>query len=642
MLTNLIENRGKEFSNLIKIGDYLARTLRENVELFNVEDGQATYLTESGSVLTGHYSFKPTLKLSKIVVEDASVLEDRKAFEASVDKKVTNLLSNLMESDYGSAESTFDKVLSMFETKLSYERVKHRLEEKTNRFGAQTKIIESAEFKRVVEIKDQIVKFLKENRETVESAAIRNGMKLAMLVSTSFDLPKKTIEQIQEEKVFEVRTASKASLYEHLCRKELIQKELLESKESFDRIWINNDKVHDLASMVFESDQDTIRHQVAEVVSEAPYFALATKKQLTGLVKNSLALVETKVSDKDINAFVSVIFEMKAPVKKHVINVLNEKYGIDVRKLDEVPTFRSLLVNESEILLSIAKKAPKGSVVQRSLIELSKSLNIKNGAEAIDLADFLSEVFAEADYTDRLNETSLMSYLDFTKVADDLGKIGQVLKMLMPAVAGISQAGDQLDGLGMGDVAPDAGMEPEDPLGSPDPMSSDAEAPPPGMDAEQAAKDVQDELADEEAAADDGMEEPVADDIEEPAEEESPEMGDEEGEEGDLPPELAGAEGEMEDGMEGEEGEGEEEAPDMDSDELLSILSRLEDLLGDVKSDIGDDDGEDVDFEDEEGSEEPEEGSDEAPVEDEAPEEESEEDMPKKKEKKLSPEQYKS
>jgi hypothetical protein len=642
MLTNLIEHRGKEFSNLIKLGDYLARTLRENVELFSVEDGQATYLTESGSVVTGNYSFKPTLKLSNIVVEDSSVLEDRKSFEAVVDKKVSTLLSNLMESDYGNAENTFDKVLSMFETKLSYERVKSRLEDKTARFGSQTNIIESSEFKRVVEVKDQIVKFLKESRETVESAAVRNGMKLAMLVSTSFDLPKKTVAQIQEEKVFEVRTASKASLYEHLCRKELIQKELLESKESFDRIWINNDKVHNLASMVFESDQDTIRHQVAEIVSDIPYFALATKKQLRSLISNSLAMVETKVADKDINSFVSIIFEMKAPVKKHVINILNEKYGIDVRKLDEVPTFRTLIMNESEILRSIARKAPKGSVVQRSLVELANSLVIKNGAESIDLADFLSEVFAEADYTDRLNETSLMSYLDFTKVADDLGKIGQVLKMLMPAVAGISQAGDQLDGLGMGDVAPDAGMEPEDPLGSPDPMSSDAEAPPPGMDAEQAAKDVQDELADEEAAADDGMEEPVADDIEEPAEEESPEMGDEEGEEGDLPPELAGAEGEMEDGMEGEEGEGEEEAPDMDSDELLSILSRLEDLLGDVKSDIGDDDGEDVDFEDEEGSEEPEEGSDEAPVEDEAPEEESEEDMPKKKEKKLSPEQYKS
>ena len=96
MLTNLIENRGKEFSNLIKIGDFLARTLRENVELFNVEDGVATYLTESGSVVTGKYSFKPTLKLSKILVEDSSVLEDKKVFESATDKKVMGMLSNLL------------------------------------------------------------------------------------------------------------------------------------------------------------------------------------------------------------------------------------------------------------------------------------------------------------------------------------------------------------------------------------------------------------------------------------------------------------------------------------------------------------------------------------------------------------------
>ena len=63
MLTNLIENRGKEFSNLLKIGDYLARTLRENVELFHVDEGKATYITESGSVISGNYSHKPTLRL---------------------------------------------------------------------------------------------------------------------------------------------------------------------------------------------------------------------------------------------------------------------------------------------------------------------------------------------------------------------------------------------------------------------------------------------------------------------------------------------------------------------------------------------------------------------------------------------------
>ena len=159
MLTNLIENRGKEFSNLIKIGDYLARTLRENVELFSVEDGKATYLTESGSVISGKYNFKPTLKLTKIIVEDASVLEDRKSFESVTSKKVTNMLFNLMESDYNKADNSFDNILSMYETQLSYDRIKNRLEEKVQRFGDQGKIVTCKEFQRVNEVKDQLVKF---------------------------------------------------------------------------------------------------------------------------------------------------------------------------------------------------------------------------------------------------------------------------------------------------------------------------------------------------------------------------------------------------------------------------------------------------------------------------------------------------
>ena len=63
MLTNLIENRGKEFSNLIKIGDYLARTLRENVEMFGVENGIATFLTESGNVISGEFRSKTLASL---------------------------------------------------------------------------------------------------------------------------------------------------------------------------------------------------------------------------------------------------------------------------------------------------------------------------------------------------------------------------------------------------------------------------------------------------------------------------------------------------------------------------------------------------------------------------------------------------
>ena len=558
MLTNLIENRGKEFSNLLKIGDYLARTLRENVELFYVDEGKATYITENGSVISGNYSHKPTLKLTNIVVEDSSVLEDQSTFEEVADKKVSLLLADLLENDYSTAENTFDNILSLYETKLTFNRVKERLREKTARFGDSTKIMSSSQFKRTAEIKDHIVKFLKENKDLCNKTSIRNGMKLVTVVAKSFNLPKKTIEDLKEERMFEVVTKGNSSVYEHLCRQELVQKELLETKKMFDNIWIDNKTVHELSEMVFESDDDAVRGKVAALVCDAPYFALATKKQIGNLIHNSLSLSEVKITSRDVNSFVSKIYEMKKPVRVHVLNILNEKYGVNVKNLKDVPTFRNLILSEGDILTSIANEAPKSSIVRKSLLELAHSLKLKNGAEAIDLAEFLNEVFTEADYSEVLNETSLTSYLDFNRVADDLGKIGQVLKMIQPLVSGAQgmppeagmPPGEDPNGL---DMPLDGG----DPLGSPDPMESGEEGPSEIMpDAQEVADEVQ---------AEEGME---------------GEMPPEEGMEDEMPPEE-GMEGEMppEEGM---DISAEEEVPEMGEDDLTAQLSNIERMLQDL------------------------------------------------------------
>ena len=572
MLTNLIENRGKEFSNLIKIGDYLARTLRENVELFSVEDGTATYLTENGSVIKGKYNFKPTLKLSKIVVEDSEVIENREAFEEATDRKVMNVLSNLLENDYQSAEGSFDQILSMYETKLTYDRIKGRLQEKKERFGESTQIVSSEQFQRVFEIKDQLVSFLKESN-VLNSVGMKTGMKLISLVANSFDLPMRTLEDIQEAKEIEVTFVGKTNLYEHLCRKELIQKELLEAKQSFDNLWASNNNVQDLASMIFESDVESVRHQLAQTISDAPYLALATKKQITSLLGNSLSINEIKTTQRDLNKFAGLVFEMKKPLKKYVLDVLNEKYGIDVRKLDEVPTFKTLALTESEIVRQLANHAPKGSIISKTLMELSNTLKTKNGAESIDLAMFLEDLFDAAGHGDTLNEASLMDYMDFTKVADDLGKIGQVLKMLVPAVQTaadqVQDHGQDMGGMGADEEMPQDGEESEDPLGSPDPMDSGSETPMPdaNTDAEDAAEEVKAEVADEEG------------------EEEMPEEGEEE-----MPE------------------EGEEEPEEMEQDDLTSLLSKLEDLLSDIKPD--EEEGEEEDEEDYDEEEEEEEEED--------------------------------
>jgi len=570
MLTNLIENRGKEFSNLIKIGDYLARTLRENVEMFGVEGGVVTYLTESGNVISGKYSFKPTLKLSNLQVEDASVLEDRKIYEGTVSKRVSNMLSNLLESDYSEAEGSFDEILSLFEAKMSYERIKNRLQEKVERFGEQTSIISSKEFGRLYEAKDQLINYLKENKDVIQTPGIQNGIKLTALVSTSFELPRMDINELRESKTFEVCPKGKVDLYEYLCRKELVQKELMEAKQSFDKIWIDNQQIHELATMIFENDEDIVRHQVAQTITEIPYFALATKKQISEIIKNAMSLNETQIKSKDLNSFATDVYRMKKPVKNFVLETLNDKYGIDIKRLTDVPTFKTLALTEAELLKALANRTPEGSLIEKTLLELAQILPAKDGAETIDLADFLNDVFAEAEYYDSLNESNLMNYMDFTKVAEDLGKIGDVLKMLSPKLQ------DMADG-GMEGVENMEGEEEPD-LGSEDPMDSGEEAPPPGSDADAAAAEVQGE---EEMGA-------------EGEEEMPPEEGEEE-----MPPEEA----EVDDTPEGDI---EEQDPAMQTqDEVMDALGQLEDLLAGI---MGKDEGEEEEEEfEEEGEEEEEE-----------------------------------
>tara|TARA_R100001510_G_scaffold10584_1_gene8149 strand:- start:632 stop:2032 length:1401 start_codon:yes stop_codon:yes gene_type:complete len=451
-----------------------------------------------------------------------------------------------MESDYNKADGSFDSILSMYETQLSYSRIKKRLEEKVERFGDQGRIVSCQEFKRVNEIRDQLTNFLAEKNLVSESSEIRNGVKLSALVATSFDLPRMTLEQISESKTFEVRTIGKESLYEHLCRKELIQKELLEAKDSFDKIWIDNASIQDLASMIFENDEENLRHQVAQVVSDVPYFALSSKKQLNSIIKNSLSMNEITAKNKDITSFASRIFEMKKPVKAYVLDILNEKYGIDVSKLDEVPTFRTLIMTEAEILAAIADESPSDSIIRKTILEFVDSLATKNGAEAIDLAEFINEIFDEAGYTDSLNEAKLMDYMDFSKVGDDLGKIGQVLKMLVPAV---EKAADSVEDQSEGDD------EEEDSMGAPDDMDSDSEVPMKDekKDASKIAKEVNDEAKKEEDEA---------------AEMEPKQASDEGDEESDDEPE-----------------ESDDEPEEMEQDELTDLMSKIEDLLGDLNDD---------------------------------------------------------
>lgn len=560
MLTNIFENRGRDFTALVKLGDMLGRSLRENVEIFSVEGNKVTYVTESDAVIRGTFNLKPFPKLTDIEIETAQIFEDVNTFNGLVNKRVTNLISNLFENDYARAEDSFDEVLSVWETRLHFNRVKARLHEKTSRFGKQTKIIETAEFQRLMEVTDQIIKFLKENSKKINVPEIRNAVKLATVISESFQLPPISFESLAESKEFSAHSKNADTIYEFLCKQELIRKELLESKQSFDSIWGSNEKINKLISLVFSKDEEVLAEAVAEVVSEIPYFAMVSKKDIYNLVVKTLS-EDVEVTQKQIVAFAEKICEMKKPVKAEILKILNEKYGIKVSALNDVPTFSSLIEAEVLVFEALSRIAPKGSVVRKLLGEASKMLKGKNGVEAIDVMDFLNSIFTEAGYQEAINETSLLNYLDFNQVASDLSKIGAVLQMIRPMI----QGGGAPPAQGMGLGAPD-------PMGGEAPMEMGGGNPDPLEDAGQMDEMPPSEPSDDNAGMA-GM----------PAEDAAAEASDEFGEE--AGPEIVdGDMGEGEGEMEGEMMP--QEAPEMAQEELLSLMSTLEDLINGIKAEV--------------------------------------------------------
>ena len=56
MFDGLFDNRNRTVSNLIKLGDYLGRSLRENVSIFKIdtEDRSVCFITESNKVIVGN------------------------------------------------------------------------------------------------------------------------------------------------------------------------------------------------------------------------------------------------------------------------------------------------------------------------------------------------------------------------------------------------------------------------------------------------------------------------------------------------------------------------------------------------------------------------------------------------------------
>ena len=423
MFDHLFENRNTTVTNLLKLGDCLGRSLRENVELFSIdsENNKAAFLTESGQVISGKYDCRNDLSFNNITVQDSQIFADNDVFDEFVDNKVMRFVGDLNEDRYSDADNSFTEILSLWENRLKFQNVKKNLDEKSMVFGEGQTIVATEEFQRFIEIMPQVMDFLEENRESIEQVQeIENAIKLSNSVSKAFDFPRLSFEALQESGSYRVAKGVNKSVYDLVCKQELVKKELLESKKNFEDVWATNPHIRNLASLIFEDNEEEVLESLVEAVVDVPFLALTTKKQLSESLTNAFSLTDhSAISTKDIKTYTSKLYEMKKPLKQVILNLLNEKYGINIQNLKETATFSSLANTQVVIFEALSRLAPKGSLVKSTLSEVASLLKNKNGVEVIDVNDVLQECFESCGYGDFCADFTLAESISFDSILDE-------------------------------------------------------------------------------------------------------------------------------------------------------------------------------------------------------------------------------
>ena len=423
MFDHLFENRNTTVTHLLKLGDCLGRSLRENIELFSIEseDKKVAYLTETGKVISGSYSFEGSLSLKNISVQESKIFEDNKIFDSFVDQKISSFVGNINSDSITEASESFSNVLSLWESRLKFENVKKKLHEKVDVFSESQNILNTDEFSRFVELMPQFMTFLEESAESILSVKeVVNSTKLSNSVSKAFNFPKMSFEDIQESGEYVVSDGLNKNIYEMVCKQELIRKELLESKSEFDSVWATNAKVRNLGTLIFEDSDEVVLESLVEASIEVPYLTLCTKRQLKECITDACDILEYSPKiEKTIAEFSSRLYEMKKPLKASLISVLNEKYGVNVTNLKDSSSFSSLAKTQVILFECLGRLAKKGSVLKESLFDVAKILKTKNGVEVIDVNDIIVECFNVCNLEGLTESISISDSLDFDKVFFD-------------------------------------------------------------------------------------------------------------------------------------------------------------------------------------------------------------------------------
>ena len=435
MFDRLFVSRNRKVTDLIKLGDYLGRSIRENLQIFSIDDvnKSVTYITGSKHVIRGNYDLDKGIHLKNIQIESGSNFADNDKFEGAINKEVTKFINTIYQESISEANDQFSAILGLWGSRLKFNKSLDSLDERSEAYNRINQILEAEEFSRLKEIEESLIEYLKENKEAISKIPeIKNAVNLSNTVSRAFNTPKITLDELKEQKTYTVQELDEGSIYNVICREELIKKELLESKKSFSNIWVTNEKITTLVSHALDEAVDDTAFALCEAIAEIPYLALATKKQLRTIIENNLSLnTDSAISEKDLKSFVSTLFEVKKPLKTAFLSLLSEKYGINIQTLNTVPSFKSLLNTQVVIFEALAKISEKGSVQKDTLSEVSTVLKGKNGVESLDVNEYVNYLFEKAGYLDLIVKESVSQSVSFTEALTELGSVEEVAEFIL-------------------------------------------------------------------------------------------------------------------------------------------------------------------------------------------------------------------
>lgn len=381
--------------------NYLSRLVRENLTVFNYNAAKnaVTFLSDSDKLIKctlkedkGHISF------SNFELEEAAGVFSDEKIDNFADGCVKHFITSLQEDKYTDAEYGFSQLLTAWETRNDINEARTRLEKRRARFDDSQNITDTSEWAKLIEVKDKVIEYVKENKESLlQYEDVVNSVKLTNALGKAFNLPKTDWNSLVETSKIDVEYDTRRTVFEMIATQELIRNELTESKENFTGAWVGNTKIAKLASCIYENEEK-IRTSLAEAVKSVPYLALSSKSDIKGVFGAIYESSDIKnISQKDIREFVSKIFELKKPMKLGIIQELNESYGINVQNMKFVPTFSNLAKAQSVLFEALARLSDKESVVRDVFTDFAKSIHKKGGIQTLDVNDFISEVLDGAE-----------------------------------------------------------------------------------------------------------------------------------------------------------------------------------------------------------------------------------------------------